>query len=949
MTQAWPYAVILAAAVSCFAASLPGDDNPHQTAKPLIAVLQSDAPTFDKARACQKLTALGDKEAVPALAALLGDEKLAGHARSALESIADPSASAALRKALGQVQGKLLAGVVNSLGVRHDVEAVPALKKLAADFASGVSSEALTALGRIASPEAVDTLRRALTGGSAESRAVAAHACLACAERLVAQGKRPEAISLLDQIREADVPTHLRTAAIYDLILARQSADLALFTAQLQSDDPALFAVALRAARHLPDPQTGAPKVTQVLVAGLDRLSPPRQALVIGALAERNNATAIAAVQKAAAAGPREARSAALRALGRAGDAASTPLLISAALSDDAGMAEAARESLIVSVAEGVDRAIVARLEQAAGKERAVLLDIVGQRGEAAVAVVAKLADDPAREVRLAAIETLGRTVGLENLHLLTGRLQTAKTPEETAAVQQALRAACSRATDPEAYAPKLRDCMPAAPLSGQCFLLELIGQVGGREALAIISRHARDSRPEIRDTATQVLGRWMGVDAAPVLLDLAKTLDDAKLQSRCLRGYLRIARQLKIPTDLRLAMCEEALSAAQRDEEKRLVAEVADIAVKKTGTAAQRARAKAIGTDQTTSLFDGRTLDGWEGDLHVWRVRDGQIVGGSLAGNPQNEFLATRNSYGDFVLRLEYKLVGTAGFVNSGVQFRSVRMQKPANEMYGFQADIGAGHSGCLYDESRRNRFLARATDAEIKRLEKPGGWNSYEVRCAGAQIQIVLNGEKTVDYIEADPAIPRSGLIGLQMHGGNKAEVSFRNITLEEMSYAAAKQYFGIGKGKWKVASFSSENTEGEDERAVLAIDDDPATFWHTQWNGAQPGHPHHLAVDMGEQVEVSGFTYLPRQDGRQGAGVIGEYEFYVSRDGKQWNEPVARGRFENIESDPRGRVVLLKKPAAGRYFKIVSLSAPGSEPYAGAAEIGVLGKPSRASRSQ
>ena len=73
-------------------------------------------------------------------------------------------------------------------------------------------------------------------------------------------------------------------------------------------------------------------------------------------------------------------------------------------------------------------------------------------------------------------------------------------------------------------------------------------------------------------------------------------------------------------------------------------------------------------------SLFDGKSLAGWEGDTtKVWRVRDGVIVGGSLEGNPRNEFLATLKSYKNFHLRLEYKLVGTSGFVNSGVQFRKI------------------------------------------------------------------------------------------------------------------------------------------------------------------------------------------------------------------------------------------------------------------------------------
>jgi len=163
--------------------------------------------------------------------------------------------------------------------------------------------------------------------------------------------------------------------------------------------------------------------------------------------------------------------------------------------------------------------------------------------------------------------------------------------------------------------------------------------------------------------------------------------------------------------------------------------------------------------------------------------VRDGVIVGGSLEGNPRNEFLATVKGYTNFVLRLEYKLVGTEGFVNSGVQIRSVRVKDPPNEMSGYQADIGAGFSGSLYDESRRNKVLAHAVDEQIKRLEKPGDWSYYEVRCIGRRIQIVLNHEQTVDYTETDESIRQDGIIGLQIHGGNKAEVSFRAITIEEL----------------------------------------------------------------------------------------------------------------------------------------------------------------------
>ena len=96
------------------------------------------------------------------------------------------------------------------------------------------------------------------------------------------------------------------------------------------------------------------------------------------------------------------------------------------------------------------------------------------------------------------------------------------------------------------------------------------------------------------------------------------------------------------------------------------------------------------------------------------------------------------------------------------------------------------------------------------------------------------------------------------------------------------------------------------------------------------------------MAEEVVVTGFTYLPRQDGRQIKGVIGEFEFYVSRYSNDWGRPAATGRFDKTEVDPRGRVVLMPQPVTGRYYKLVSLSAPGAEQYAGAAEVGVLGLP-------
>ena len=208
-------------------------------------------------------------------------------------------------------------------------------------------------------------------------------------------------------------------------------------------------------------------------------------------------------------------------------------------------------------------------------------------------------------------------------------------------------------------------------------------------------------------------------------------------------------------------------------------------------------------GIAESVSLFDGHSFDGWEGDTEkTWRIREGAIVGGSLSGNPQNEFLATKRRFTNFRLRAEYKLVGTEGFVNGGIQFHSRRIEDPANEMIGYQADIGAGYSGSLYDESRRRTMLVRADETLVRQLEKPGEWNDYEIVAIGRQVELYLNGQRTAVWVEREEGIESEGQIALQIHGGCKAEIAFRNLTIDvlpsETVPAEAEVLSRIGNGQ-------------------------------------------------------------------------------------------------------------------------------------------------------
>lgn len=184
-------------------------------------------------------------------------------------------------------------------------------------------------------------------------------------------------------------------------------------------------------------------------------------------------------------------------------------------------------------------------------------------------------------------------------------------------------------------------------------------------------------------------------------------------------------------------------------------------------------------------SIFDGKTFNGWEGDTQTtWRIEDGMLIGGSREVTvPHNEFICTTRPYSNFILKLKIKLTGDEGFTNSGIQFRSVRLTDPAYEMTGYQADWGEGYWASLYDESRRNKTLIGPDTTQVMNWIKINDWNDYEVHADGPRIQLFINGHQTVDYTEPDPEIPQAGLIGLQIHGGGKAEVFFKDIWIKEL----------------------------------------------------------------------------------------------------------------------------------------------------------------------
>ena len=173
---------------------------------------------------------------------------------------------------------------------------------------------------------------------------------------------------------------------------------------------------------------------------------------------------------------------------------------------------------------------------------------------------------------------------------------------------------------------------------------------------------------------------------------------------------------------------------------------------------------------ENISTLFNGRDLAGWDGDPKLWKVEDGEIVG-KTSGLAHNAFLRSDLALGDFRLTVQVKLVANEG--NSGIQFRSESL--PGGEVKGYQADVGIGWWGKVYEENGRGLLWKDSGEAHVK----PGEWNRYEIECIGSKIRTSINGQPcaTLD----DPAGARRGILALQLHSGGATEVRFKDWRVE------------------------------------------------------------------------------------------------------------------------------------------------------------------------
>jgi HEAT repeat protein len=535
----------------------------------LIETLRAGAKP-EQALACKELAIYGSAACVPALAPLLADEQLASWARISLEAIPDKAAGEALVDAAGQLDGLLLVGVINSIGERGDETAAPTLAERLKNQDAEVAAAAAVALGKIGTADAMQTLRQALALAPENVRPAVAEGCILGAERLLADGDSVAAAEVFDEVRQANVPKQRALEATRGAILARGTKGLPLLLEQLRSDDRLEFQIGLRTARELPGAAVGDALVGEALES-----SPDRAALLLSALVDRRDGSLPAAVLEIASRGEKPVRLAAVEAIGRLGDAAHIAALLKIAGESDAEIAAAAKAALTRLPGEEVDRELAQRLRDGEKGPLRTLIEVVGERRiDATEQLVAALQNaDPA--VRRAALTALGATIRPEKLQTLVVAAVDGQHAEDVQAAVKALREACIRMPDREACAAQLAAALRDAPLETKLDLLEILADVGGAKALATIAATAKSPEEPLQDAGSRLLGGWMSVDAAPVLLDLSKNLKGDKYKVRSLRGMIRLVRQFPLPDDQRAVLCQQALDAATRPDEQKLVLEV--------------------------------------------------------------------------------------------------------------------------------------------------------------------------------------------------------------------------------------------------------------------------------------------------------------------------------------------------------------------------------------
>ncbi|HWX22530.1 MAG TPA: HEAT repeat domain-containing protein [Candidatus Binatia bacterium] len=530
----------------------------------LITLLKSNAGVPEKCDACQKLRLIGTVRAVPVLATLLSGEQTAHASRYALEGMPFPEAVAALREALGSTSGSIKAGLIDSLGWRHDTAAVPLLGKALPDADPTVAAAAAVALGRIGGKEAVAALTDMREKAPAAVQPALLGGLSRCADQFLAGGDANEAAALYRTLSTSEISLPIRVAAWRGLVMADAGGRAELVYTALAGQEHSLHAAALKVLRELKDAS-----VLEVCQRRWSTLAADAQLAVLDARLKLGG-DVLPFVRTATQSPYLPVRVAAWQALGDLADPMSIPTLGKTAAGAEPGERDAARESLARVHGAGVREALLKDLAGAEPPEKVELLRALGERGDADAATVllANAAAEP-KTVRLAALESLRKIAQPGTAAPLLVLAAKSKSEAECEPVLKALYAVCESGRDTEQTAAAILGAMKPLPAAERRLVLPVLPELGTPAALELALAATREQDTESVKQAVSVLAQWPNATPAESLVELAHLSADPNIQVLALRGCIDVAAQ-EPDSAKRLAWFQQVMATAKRAEEKK-------------------------------------------------------------------------------------------------------------------------------------------------------------------------------------------------------------------------------------------------------------------------------------------------------------------------------------------------------------------------------------------
>jgi hypothetical protein len=558
-------------------ASRPGAEAERTELAKILAAKANDATVPQPARAwiVRQLEYIGSAESVPALTALLAgqDAELKECARRALEKNSAPAVTESLRAALEKGgEAAWIIGLTQSLGERGDAKSVGLIKPYLKSKETALAAS--SALGKISTDDAVTALWAAYEAGLPG----AADGLVTAGNRLLSVGRKATARDLFERLYLAGAPVtsssvapaakapqaalQVRSAALIGRAAADPESARPMIVGALEGSEPSLQFAAVTAATAA----YGKAGVSAVLAPLLPKLSSTAKTYVLRVL----DASAEQQIITAASDTDGTVQSAALERLGQVGSAASVPVLFQTATAGGDG-AQKATAALARISGPGVSAAISQLAGEGSIKSRVVAITALAQRHDASASpALLKYAGEADPEVSRAGCAALAKVGTDSELDGLTRLVLAGKTPGAAAALQ----AVASRATDKSAAARKLIARTRTAEPQQLAPLFEVLTMLGGKEALTAVSSFAGSGNEEVKDAAIRALANWPEFSAAKALLVVASDPSSTRVHNvLAIQSVARLVQSSdKEPAAVRLQAAQAAMSAAKRDEEKKLL-----------------------------------------------------------------------------------------------------------------------------------------------------------------------------------------------------------------------------------------------------------------------------------------------------------------------------------------------------------------------------------------